>query len=569
MPLNRVSPGVSVAEIDQTTRAPAVSTSIGGFVGNFRWGPVEEITTVGSENEVLAKFGTPTSAETIDYHILAQFLSYSNNAEVVRAVSAAARNANGGTATDTVVKNRTNYDSQTFTNTDEGNWIAKYPGALGNSLKVEVFGSNATDNTGLDTAFASWAYSARFTQAPGTSNYASTRGATDDEIHVVVIDEDGLFTGTPGTVLEVFPFLSQASDAKDATGASIYFATYINNNSNYVWAGATDGAVVGEFSINAGTVVTSGKDFGLDNVHIVTDSLANGVDSGALTASEFDTGYALFTDAAASDVSILIGPDLPTGGETAVANDIIGICAARKDCVVTLSPAATDTTAALIKTRADLFTSSTYAIVDSGRLTVYDRFNDKLINIPASGSVAGLMAETDRTRGSFFSPAGFRRGQIRNVVKLAYNPTEADRDTLYKAGVNPIVTFPGEGTVLFGDKTHTGRPSAFDRINVRRLFILMEKSISIAARDVLFEFNNEFTRSQFINIVEPFLRTIQGQQGITNFAVVCDETNNTGDVIDRNEFVADIYVQPARSINFIQLNFIATRTGVSFETIVS
>ena len=569
MPLNRVSPGVSVAEIDQTTRAPAVSTSIGGFVGNFRWGPVEEITTVGSENEVLAKFGTPTAAQSIDYHILAQFLSYSNNAEVVRAIDAAARNANGGTATDTVVKNRTHYDSQTFTNTDEGNWIAKYPGALGNSLKVEVFGSNATDNTGLDTAFGNWAYSARFTQAPGTSDYASARGATNDEIHIAVIDEDGLFTGTPGSVLEVFPFLSQASDAKDATGSSIYFATYINNNSNYVWAGVTDGAVVGEFSINAGTAATNGKDFGLDNVHIVTDSLANGVDSGALTASEFDTGYALFTDASDSDVSILIGPDLPTGGETTVANDIIGICESRKDCVVTLSPAATDTTAALIKTRADAFTSSTYAIVDSGRLTVYDRFNDQLINIPASGSVAGLMAETDRTRGSFFSPAGFRRGQIRNVVKLAYNPTEADRDTLYKAGVNPIVTFPGEGTVLFGDKTHTGRPSAFDRINVRRLFILMEKSISIAARDVLFEFNNEFTRSQFINIVEPFLRTIQGQQGITNFAVVCDETNNTGDVIDRNEFVADIYVQPARSINFIQLNFIATRTGVSFETIVS
>ena len=565
MPLNRVSPGVSIAEIDNTTRAPAVSTSIGGFVGNFRWGPVEEITTVGSENEVLAKFGTPTSAETIDYHILAQFLSYSNNAEVVRTVTSAANNANSGGDASTVVKNKTNYDGQTFSFVNQGHWVAKYPGALGNSLKVEVFGFKTDTSTTL-TNFDSWTYSNRFTGPVGTSSYSNARGSSNDEIHVVVIDEDGLISGTPGTVLEVYPFLSQASDAKTEVGASNYYKTVINDNSSYVWFGATDTSNFPQ----AGNAATGTLDYAVTPSNgVVSTALTAGADSAALTASEFDTGYALFTDSANSDVSILIGPNLPTGGETTVANDIIGICESRKDCVCTLSPATADDTAAEIKTRADAFTSSTYAVVDSGRLIVYDRFNDGLINIPASGSVAGLMAETDRTRGSFFSPAGFRRGQIRNVVKLAFNPTEADRDTLYKAGVNPIVTFPGEGTVLFGDKTHTGRPSAFDRVNVRRLFILMEKSITIAARDILFEFNNEFTRSQFKNIVEPFLRTIQGQQGITNFAVVCDETNNPGDVVDRNEFVADIYVQPARSINFIQLNFIATRTGVSFDTIVS
>ena len=565
MPLNRVSPGVSIAEIDNTTRAPAVSTSIGGFVGNFRWGPVEEITTVGSENEVLAKFGTPTSAETIDYHILAQFLSYSNNAEVVRTVTSAANNANSGGDASTVVKNKTNYDGQTFSFVNQGHWVAKYPGALGNSLKVEVFGFKTDTSTTL-TNFDSWTYSNRFTGPVGTSSYSNARGSSNDEIHVVVIDEDGLISGTPGTVLEVYPFLSQASDAKTEVGASNYYKTVINDNSSYVWFGATDTSNFPQ----AGNAATGTLDYAVTPSNgVVSTALTAGADSAALTASEFDTGYALFTDSANSDVSILIGPNLPTGGETTVANDIIGICESRKDCVCTLSPATADDTAAEIKTRADAFTSSTYAVVDSGRLIVYDRFNDGLINIPASGSVAGLMAETDRTRGSFFSPAGFRRGQIRNVVKLAFNPTEADRDTLYKAGVNPIVTFPGEGTVLFGDKTHIGRPSAFDRVNVRRLFILMEKSITIAARDILFEFNNEFTRSQFKNIVEPFLRTIQGQQGITNFAVVCDETNNPGDVVDRNEFVADIYVQPARSINFIQLNFIATRTGVSFDTIVS
>ena len=565
MPLNRVSPGVSIAEIDNTTRAPAVSTSIGGFVGNFRWGPVEEITTVGSENEVLAKFGTPTSAETIDYHILAQFLSYSNNAEVVRTVTSAANNANSGGDASTVIKNKTNYDGQTLSFVNQGHWVAKYPGALGNSLKVEVFGFKTDTSTTL-TNFDSWTYSNRFTGPVGTSSYSNARGSSNDEIHVVVIDEDGLISGTPGTVLEVYPFLSQASDAKTEVGASNYYKTVINDNSSYVWFGATDTSNFPQ----AGNAATGTLDYAVTPSNgVVSTALTAGADSAALTASEFDTGYALFTDSANSDVSILIGPNLPTGGETTVANDIIGICESRKDCVCTLSPATADDTAAEIKTRADAFTSSTYAVVDSGRLIVYDRFNDGLINIPASGSVAGLMAETDRTRGSFFSPAGFRRGQIRNVVKLAFNPTEADRDTLYKAGINPIVTFPGEGTVLFGDKTHTGRPSAFDRVNVRRLFILMEKSITIAARDILFEFNNEFTRSQFKNIVEPFLRTIQGQQGITNFAVVCDETNNPGDVVDRNEFVADIYVQPARSINFIQLNFIATRTGVSFDTIVS
>lgn len=563
MPLNRVSPGVSFAEIDLTTRAPAVSTSIGGFVGNFRWGPVEEITTVGSENEVLAQFGTPTSAETIDYHILAQFLSYSNNAEVVRVVDGTANNANSGGDASLVVKNRTNYDGQTFSFGTEGHWIAKYPGVLGNSLKVDVFGFK-TDISTTQTNFDSWAYRSRFTGIPGTSTYASNRGSSNDEIHIAVIDEDGLFTGAPGTVLEVFPFLSQASDAKTETGSSNYYKNVINDQSAYIWFGATDTSNFPQ----AGNAATGALDYAVTPAgSVVSTSLTAGADTGALTSTELNIGYNLFSDSSDSDVSILIGPNL-TDGNFAAATNIVSIVGARKDCVATLSPAATDTTAANI---VDFFStiSSTYVVCDSGRMVVYDRFNDGLINIPTSGSVAGLMAETDRTRGSFFSPAGFRRGQIRNVVKLAFNPTEADRDTLYKAGINPIVTFPGEGTVLFGDKTKTLRPSAFDRINVRRLFILMEKSITIAARDVLFEFNNEFTRSQFINIVEPFLRTIQGQQGITNFAVVCDETNNTGDVVDRNEFVCDIYVQPARSINFIQLNFIATRTGVSFETIVS
>ena len=565
MPLNRVSPGVNISEIDNTTRAPAVSTSIGAYVGNFRFGPVDEVTTVSSENNLLEQFGTPTAAVSVDFHVAAQFLSYSNDLKVVRAIDSSANNANSGGDASTVVKNKTDYDSQTFAFGTEGQWVAKYPGLLGNSLKVSVFGFK-TDASTTKTNFASWAYSSRFNGPVGTSAWASARSSSNDEIHVAIIDEDGLFSGTPGTVLEVFPYLSQASDAKTETGAANYFKTVINEQSQYVWFGAADTSNMA----NSGAAASTAVDYAVTPADgVVEDSLTAGADSGTLGAAELNAGYTLFGDSATTDISIMVGPNLPAGEKVSVANHLVGLAEARKDCVVTLSPAAGDDTATEIVDFFDDVTASTYAVCDSGRLTVFDRFNDALIDIPASGSIAGLMAETDRVRGAFFSPAGFRRGQIRNVVKLAYNPVEADRDALYKAGVNPVVTFPGEGTVLFGDKTGTSRPSAFDRINVRRLFILLEKSIGIAARDMLFEFNNEFTRSQFVNIVEPFLRTIQGQQGITNFAVVCDETNNTGDVVDRNELVADIYIQPARSVNYIQLNFVATRTGASFETIVS
>ena len=305
----------------------------------------------------------------------------------------------------------------------------------------------------------------------------------------------------------------------------------------------------------------------------IDDSLVGGADSGSLGTAEIATGYDLFEDAETIDISLLIMPSVSSSNATTVANDLISIAEGRKDCVAFVSPATTTTTNSTtpkvdVITWADTLTSSSYAVIDSTALKVYDKYNDQYINIPASSSMAGLCANTDSVADAWFSPAGYSRGQLLGVTKIAFNPKKAERDELYLSRVNPIVTFPGEGTILFGDKTAQAKPSAFDRINVRRLFIVLEKAIATAAKYQLFEFNDEFTRAMFRNMVEPFLREVKGRRGLTDFQVVCDTTNNTGQVIDANEFVADIYIKPARSINYISLNFIATRTGVEFSEII-
>lgn len=555
----QVSPGVRVSEIDNTTVSPAVATTIAAFVGNFRWGPVLEVTTVSNEIELVTNFATPNTTNAIDFHTAAYFLKYGNNLKVVRAITSAGYNANAGGHATTLVKNETHYDTLTPVFANVGLWIAKYPGALGNSLKVSL---NAFTDSNNDTDFDNWAYKAYFDSAVGTSQYASDRGGSNDEMHIIVIDEDGLFTGTPGTILEKFPFVSQASDAKNSDGSSNYYVDVINTKSKYLWFGAKDTTNLAESNAAA-----AGVDFATaDADGVLTVSLTGGVDSAALTSSEFATGWDLF-NSKTEEASLLIVPNLPSGSETTIVNDITSIAATRKDCVAFTSPESSDITAAAIKSMADALTASSYLVVDSGRLKVYDKYNDGYINIPACSSIAGLCAASEEEFGSWFSPAGYRRGQLLGVTSLYYNPGETDRDTLYKAGVNPIITKPGRGTLLFGDKTHLNRPSAFDRINVRRLFITLETSISAAAEDSLFEFNDEFTRAQFLNIVEPFLRDVKGRRGIEDFRVVCDTTNNTDAVIARNEFVGDIYIRPARSINFIQLNFIATRTTAEFREI--
>ena len=555
----QVSPGVQVKEVDLTNVVPAVSTSIGAIAGAFQWGPVEEITTVGSEQQLVNKFGKPDSNTYKYFYPAAQFLQYGNSLRVVRAETGNLNATASGTGI--LVKNDDHYDTVTPGATDT--FIARFPGLLGNSLQVSVCPADAT-------AFAGWAYAGSFDSVPGTSTFStSNSGDTSDEMHIAVVDQDGAWTGTAGTVLETFAFVSQASNAKADDGTDNYYANVINNQSEYVRWGAHASALTDAGStINgaAGAAFVTGST-------ALSVSLSGGTDDNAATVGELSTAYDLFDDAETVDVNLLIGPETAAADDVTMANYMIAIAEGRKDCVAFVSPAVAETvnnaTAATdVKAWADALTSSSYAVIDSTALYVYDKYNDVYRWIVASGAVAGLCANTDNVADAWFSPAGFTRGQILGVTKIAFNPKKAARDDLYKARVNPIVSFPGEGIVLFGDKTAQSKPSAFDRINVRRLFITLEKAVSTAAKFQLFEFNDEFTRAQFRNLVEPFLRDVKGRRGITDFAVICDTTNNTGAVIDGNRFVADIYIKPARSINFITLNFIATRTGVEFSEII-
>ena len=555
----QVSPGVQVKEIDATNVVPAVSTSIGGFAGVFNWGPVEEVTTVSTEKELAEKFGTPDS-NTAKYFLTASsYLKYGGALKVVRSATGNLNATSDGAGL--LIKNDTVYENSFSAGQGSvGEWAAKFPGTLGNSLKVSVISSGIS-------SFSGWTYSSSFDGAPGTSEYAVSLGKSSlgDEMHVAVIDEDGLISGTVGTVLETFAFVSQGSDAKKNDGTSNYYVDVINAESEYVRWMDHDSNLT-----NAGSAL-SGLSSIAKPTSAMEDSLAGGTDDNVPTVGEIALGFDLFEDAETVDVNLLFAcPD--ANGANTIANDLISIAVARKDCMAFVSPPLEDTVgssspAADVKTFADTLTSSSYAACDSGALYVYDKYNDVYRYIGAAGHVAGLCANTDNVADAWFSPAGFSRGQLLGVTKLAYNPNQADRDTLYKARVNPIVAFPGQGTVLFGDKTLQSKPSAFDRINVRRLFNVLEKSVSTAAKFQLFEFNDEFTRAQFKNLVEPFLRNVKGRRGLEDFLVVCDLTNNTSQVINSNQFVADIYIKPARSINFITLNFIATRSGVEFTEI--
>jgi len=426
-----------------------------------------------------------------------------------------------------------------------------------------------------------WEYARQFNKAPGTSTYASGRASAGvtDEMHILVLDEDGDISGTPGTVLEKFEAVSKASDAKDEFGATNYYVTVIENQSEYVYwmdHSSTYGS--------AGSAA-SGVTFGTGTL---PDSLSftNGADGRQPTTAQKITAWDThFGSADNQDISLIIsgsnqadngsGSAVVTRAEaTSYYNQLMNIAEDRKDCVVFFSPVKSDVVdagtagATNVKTTADTLNGSSYAVMSSNWLYIYDRYNDRYIWVPDNGSVAGLCARTDYTNDAWYSPAGFNRGQIFGVTKLAYNPTQADRDALYRARVNPVVTFPGQGTLLYGDKTLvTNDNSAFSRINVRRLFIVLEKAISTAAKNQLFEFNDSFTRANFRAAIEPFLRQVQGRKGIYDFRVICDETNNTAGVVDAAQFVASIFIKPARSINFITLTFVASRSGVDFNEV--
>lgn len=435
-------------------------------------------------------------------------------------------------------------------------------------------------NTNYGIISRQWEFFNAVGVAPGQSQWQTVNGNTDanDELHVVVVDDGGLFTGTPGTILETYKGLSRSTDAKNQGGTTNYYKNVINDNSAYVWW-ASDRP---NASSNTGLNLVSSTNLAPGNYNM--DLGSDGFDESTVALSTIASGYDLFNSKENVDISIVL-QGRPIGGTTVsgtstvsnylLSNYIIdNLVSNRKDCVVAISPDKGTTlnnfgleSTTLVDWR-NVIHDSSYAVMDSGYKYQYDRYNDLYRWVPLNGDVGGLMARTDHTNDAWWSPAGFNRGQIKNLVKLAWNPTQTDRDLIYVNGINPVVTFPGQGTVLFGDKTLQSKPSAFDRINVRRLFIVLEKSISQAAKYSLFEFNDAFTRAQFKNLVTPYLRTIQGRRGITDFLVVCDETNNTPDIIDSNQFVGDIYIKPARSINFIQLNFVAVGTGVQFSQVV-
>lgn len=577
------SPNVSFREIDLTSVVPNVQSTTGVYVGAFQWGPVDTAQLVSNEGNLASTFGTPSKFDATDFLSAAQYLRYSSNLYVTRVVEATAENAvaaDSAAASTTLIKNSIEYGDGAFVGDSDGSslvtgaFFAKYPGKIGDSLKVAIFPASLADSD-----WSNWAYTEEFDSKPTTSEWASNKGASNDEIHVAVIDEDGQFSGVPGTVLERWAYLSTATDGKGTDGSNNYYKEVINDGSRYIWTGGWAAADNAGTNWDTSVSVDGTTDFsaGVSASSIVSWSFRGGNNGSTVTNTEVQAGYDIYDDVETYEVDFLIAREVGVSAQHTLMNHLIGIAAStRKDCLAVGSPSINDV---INKTdavdRAVTFSNAltggkslSYAVVDSMSLKVYDKYNDQYVWIPAASSTAGIMAATDLERGAWFSPAGQRRGGYLGVSSIAYNADKAQRDTLYRAGINPVVNMPGVGVVLFGDKTKQPGNSAFNRINVRRLFLVIERAISRAARDIMFEFNDEFTRSEFVGIVEPFLRGIKGQRGITDFFVQCDETNNTADVIDNNQFVASIFVKPARSINYITLNFVAVRTGVSFEEVV-
>lgn len=654
----QISPGVAVTEIDLTTIVPAVSTTEAGIGGVFKWGPVEDRDLISSENELVVRFGKPTDDNYETWMTAANFLAYGTKLWVSRAADSASRNAvavanTAVVANTALIRNLNYFTEMTLTDADMY-YYSKYPGVLGNSLKISVcdskdayskefdltahtmniefkvgsniavipgktlaqvtapgvlelasndwitagnssigfqylqfkefeeFGANInvvlhdkyylSKDVSMPSLTRYWEYFQYVDLAPGTSTYTAARGGSGDELHLVVTDEKGALFGTPGAVIETWSSLSRATDAKGEQGGTLYWKDVLNKSSRYVWATADRAGAPTTISTISGPAGTT-RSYSM--------SFQGGIDTlseTAISLGDMVNAYDQFKPAEEIDISlIMLGKAVSTHGVRGMglAKYILeNICEYRKDCILLLSPQLSDVVnnpfqemEDVVNTRNEM-PSSSYGVMDSGYKYQYDRYNDVYRWVPLNGDTAGLIVRTDDLRDPWWSPAGFNRGNIKNVTRLAYNPDKADRDLLYKNGVNPVVNFIGQGTILYGDKTLLSKPSAFDRINVRRLFIVLEKAISTAAKYTLFEFNDSFTRAQFRNLVEPYLRDVQGRRGIYDFRVVCDETNNTGEVIDRNEFVGDIYIKPARSINFIQLNFIAVRTGVEFDEVV-
>ena len=545
----QVSPGIILRERDLTTSVATQTTAnTAAIVGAFEKGPIGVITRIATEKELVETFGKPNSNNYEDWFVAATFLNYGGQLQVVRVSDSALKNA--VTDYDSVNPNAvtitsfSDFEAQQGTTTYK--FAARSAGTWGSSLKVSYI-----DGSIDPTAYATATYHS-------TAKWASLaiRPTSTDECHLVVIDEDGAVSGTPGTLLETFLFTNRVTTAVTTEGETNYYPNVINRKSRYVFADEL--------------VAAGDLDLSLDG----------GVDSYQAASSAIESALSIFDDVENISIDfILTGGSISYGATPGDATKTkalkaISVAASRKDCVAFVSPyrsfvglSSTSAQKDAIIAYFSSITSSSYAVFDSGYKYIYDRYNDVYRYIPCNGDVAGLCVQTSITLEDWYSPAGLQRGNLQNAIKLAFTPSKSDRDELYQNRINPITSFPGQGIVLFGDKTALATPSAFDRINVRRLFLALERRIGSVARGVLFEFNDTTTRNSFFSTVNAYMTEVQAKRGVTDFLVVCDETNNTPDVIDRNEFVAEVYVKPARSINYITITFVATKTGVSFAEV--
>lgn len=651
----QLSPGVDFREIDLTNTVGTVGASGGAFAGKFSWGPALEITTISSGTELEQQFHKPTDDNFVDWFAAYDFLAYTSNLQMVRIIDEAVALNGTDDGMGLLVKNRDHFEVVASSNPSIM-FAAKYPGELGNGLQVAMADAQT---------FGNWpqAWQNEFDTAPGTSSLAKELGAANDELHVLVIDGHGKFTGVPGAILERYYYLSKALDSKDENNAPNYYINQINKNSAYIWAFSppaagslvdpTDGTIdsltidsVGSgytaatitispppaggtqatatVTIDAGgldtititnagsgytstptvtiagdgtgAVVTAvlnegaaGKTWDKNFIDLgapvlfkslaapLTKTTSSGV-HGAVQADEYIEGYNLFQNQEEVDVSLIFMGD--GGGSVnhtqVVQNAIDNIAEARRDCIVFFSPKLADVlnktqsmaTTDVVKTRDTVGRGSSYAVMDSGWKLRYDIYNDKLRWLPLNADIAGLCANVDNNFDPWISPGGYTRGKIRNVVSLAFNPNKTSRDNLYKVGINPVVTFRTDGTVLYGDKTLQGKNSAFSQIGIRRLFIMLQKATTQAAKYYLFEQNNDFTRANFVNMVKPYMEEVKGRGGVEDFLIKCDRENNTPQVIMNKQFIGQFFIKPVYSINWIRLDFVAVRQDVDFTEVV-
>lgn len=589
-----LSPSVEVTETDLTTRLEVSAPAIAGWVGEFAWGPVNKIVRVANEDDLVKRFHKPIRNKNRDFLVAAQYLSYSNNLLLSRVVGDGSLNATalsaGVIGSGFYVPNQDAYESGTL---PDDCFIAKYPGLVGNSLRVYTVYNQATydllvaSQTGATTAkergIAASILRSIGRKAPTTNPFASDRDCVGDEFHLFVVDFNGAFR-TAGTILESYVGYSSAKNSKNGDSAPNFIVDAVNRSSKYVYFGAYSP----DFGTNfAEAIETTPIDFNAGKAQPTT---LTGVyfpfSGGALvdaTDGDVIEQYGSYQNKETVDVGFLL-----TGGRSStVINEVATIAKFRKDVVVFIAPRIADVVnnfgnevESLLSFRDPSLVGQTsdgtdiagvdtsYAMICDNWKYVYDQYNDIFTWVPCDADLAGLCAKTERDFAAWYPPAGFTRGYINNAIKMAWSSSELQRDQLYPYGINSIASIRGRGVLLFGDKTAQSRPSAFDRIGVRRLFIYLETTIARYAQFKLFEFNDEFTRGDFVSNVTPFLESVKNGRGIIDYKVVCDESNNTPDVIDSNQFIGDIYIKPNRSINYIKLNFVAVATGVAFDTVI-